>query len=345
MSKIPIAMVGLNWGLIVIREQLLKGPGSEFFELAGVCAKERDKVDACAREFGVRPYYDLDELLRERAIPALGIMTGPFGRADLIRKAVEAGKHVMTTKPIELDPDAALEALRLARSLRRVVHLNSPAPLPSPDVQQILQWREEFQLGRAVAARADIWANYRETADGKWYDDPEKCPVAPIFRLGIYLINDLIRLIGNPRAVSVMSSRLFTGRPTPDNAQLNLIFDNGALANVFSSFCVNDAQWWLSSLTLNFENGTVYRNYGPCRTPNPRLHPELSLVVNQDGSPRSVSVVAEGSSEDYQWAAFHRAMHGAPLPGEMSEENMVAALRVIRAMARAEKSGRVEPVF
>jgi hypothetical protein len=28
----------------------------------------------------------------------------------------------------------------------------------------------------------------------------------------------------------------------------------------------------------------------------------------------------------------------------MSEEHMVAALRVIRAMARAEKSGRIEPV-
>jgi predicted dehydrogenase len=281
MKKTPIGIIGLNWGLAVIREQIVSGPGSEHFELAAVCSKERDKVDSCASTYGVQPYYDIDALLRDPSIPAVGLMTGPFGRAGLIRRAIEAGKHVMTTKPIEVDPDAALDVLRLARSLRRVVHLNSPTPLPSPDVKQILEWREEYQLGRAVGARADIWANYREAADGKWYDDPEKCPVAPIFRLGIYLINDLIRLIGNPVAVSVMSSRLFTGRPTPDNAQLSLIFDNGALANIFSSFCVNDAQWWLSSLTLNFENGSVYRNVGPCRTPHPRLRPELSLVVNR----------------------------------------------------------------
>ncbi len=344
MSKIPIGIIGLNWGLSVIQDQILSGPASEHFELAAVCCKEREKVDVCAHAFGVRAYYDFEALLQDKSIPALGLMTGPFGRASLIRRAVEAGKHVMTTKPIEVDPDAALEVLRLARSLRRVVHLNSPTPLPSPDLAQILQWREELALGRPVAARADIWSNYREAADGSWYDDPEKCPVAPIFRLGIYLINDLIRLIGKPVTVSVMSARLFTGRPTPDNAQLSLTFENGAIANIFSSFCVNDAQWWLSSLTLNYENGTVYRNVGPAKHGSPRERPEMAVVVNRGGVPHSLTTVAEGSTEDYQWSAFHRAIQGEPLPGEMSEEEIVTALRVIRTMARAEKSGRIEKV-
>lgn len=344
MNKTPIAIVGLNWGLSIIQEQILNGPAGEHFELAGVCCMERDKVASCASTFGVRPYYDIDSLLRDPSIPAVGLMTGPVGRAGLIKRAIEAGKHVMTTKPIEVDPDAALEVLCLARALQRVVHLNSPTPLPSPDLAQILRWKEELALGRPVAARADIWSSYRESADGTWYDDPDKCPVAPIFRLGIYLINDLIRLIGKPVAVSVMSSRLFTGRPTADNAQLSLHFENGALATIYSSFCVNDAQWWLSSLTLNYENGTIYRNVGPSKTGSPRLHPELSVVVNRDGRPQTQSAIAEGSTEDYQWSAFHRAIQGEPLPGEMPAEDIVTALRVIRAMARAEKSGRIERV-
>lgn len=344
MKQIDIAMVGLNWGDNIIRNQILNGPASPYFKLAAVCSQERAKVDACAAAYGVRGYYSLEELLANGDFPAVCLMTGPFRRAALIQQIVEAGRHVMTTKPVEVDPAAALKVLELAKSLGRVVHLNSPAPLPSPDLAQILEWRKDLHLGRPVAARADIWSSYREPADGSWYDDPEKCPVAPIFRLGIYLINDLIRLIGKPVAVSVMSSRLFTGRPTPDNAQISLLFENGAIANIFSSFCVNDAQWWLSSLTLNHENGTVYRNVGPALNGSPRSHPELSVVVNREGAPHTLRAITDGSTEDYQWGAFYKAILGEPLVGEGSTEETVLALHVIRAMARAEKSGKTEEV-
>ena len=344
MKKIPIAMVGLNWGDSIIREHLLDGQASELFALTAVCSKEKEKVNACARAYGVKPYHHLDDLLADEDVRAVCLMTGPFGRAALIRQIIGAGKHVMTTKPVEVDPDAALEVLNFAKSLGRVVHLNSPTPLPSPDIAQIQRWREELGLGRPVGVRADIWANYREAADGSWYDDPEKCPVAPIFRIGIYLINDLVRLIGKPQAVSVMSSRLFTGRPTPDNAQLSLAFENGTLAHIYASFCVNDAQWWLSSLTLNYENGTVYRNVGPAKNGSPREHPELAVVVNRDGKSVTRTAIAGASTEDYQWDAFHRAILGGRLEGEMEIEDIVAGLRVVRAMARAEKSGRIERI-
>ncbi len=345
MKRIKIGMVGLNWGQAIIQDHLVNGAASELFELAAVCCKEKDRADACAKAYGVKAYETLTELLADPGIQAVCLMTGPVGRANLIRQAVEAGKHVMTTKPVEIDPEAALEALRLAKSLNRVVHLNSPAPLPSPDLAQIQRWREELRLGRPVGVRADIWSNYREPADGNWYDDPEKCPVAPIFRLGIYLINDLVRLIGHPKTVSVMGTRLFTGRPTHDNAQLSLSFEHGALANIFASFCVNDAQWWLSSLTLNYENGTVYRNVGPAKNGSPREHPELAVVVNREGKPITRTTIASASTEDYQWDAFYRAVNGETLAGEMPIEDIVVALRVIRAMAIAEKSGRIEPVI
>lgn len=344
MKKLPIGVVGLNWGRSVIENQILTGPAAELFELVAVCAREPATVEACARDFRVKAYHRLGDLLGDSRIAAIGLMTGPVGRAGLIRQSVEAGKHVMTTKPLEVDPDAALAVLREARALGRIVHANSPTPVPSDDIRRILDWQREFRLGRPIAARADIWSNYREVADGSWYDDPLQCPVAPIFRLGIYLINDLIRLLGTPTEVSVMSSRLFTGRPTPDNAQLSLRFANGAVANVFSSFCINDAQWWLSSLTLNFENGTVYRNVGPATGANPRCFPELKVVVNRDGVPEVHSAVATGSTEDYQWSAFHRAIHGQPIDADLSEDQIVAALRVFRAMARAESSQRIELV-
>lgn len=343
-NRIKLGMVGLNFGRKLIESNFRNGSASTFFDLSAVCDLDPRRADAVGDELGVNVHHTLESILEDPEITALALITGPSKRAKYIKQIIESGKDVMTTKPLELDSLAALEVLQLARELGRVVHLNSPAPLPSADLAQILSWQSKYQLGQPIAARADIWASYREEADGTWYDDPELCPAAPIFRIGIYLINDLIRLIGNPVSVSVMESRLFTGRPTADSAQLNLRFENEALATIFGSFCINDGHWWRNSLTLNYKNGTVYRNVGPTEGLDPRAEPELELVT-YDGQTQHVErTTVEGSSEDYQWGAFYHAIQGESLLDEPSPEQMAMSLRVIEAMKRAIKSKKIEQV-
>ncbi len=343
-DRIKLGMVGLNFGRKLIESNFRNGPASTFFDLSAVCDLNQQRANAVGEELGVSVHHSLESLLEDPDISALALITGPAKRAKYIRQIIESGKDVMTTKPLELDSSAALQVLQLARELGRVVHLNSPAPFPSPDLSQILEWQSSHELGRPIAARADVWASYREEADGSWYDDPELCPAAPIFRLGIYLINDLIRLIGNPVSVSVMESRILTGRPTSDSAQLSLRFENDALATIFGSFCVNDGHWWRNSLTLNYENGTVYRNVGPTWGFDPRFEPELELVT-YDGTVQQVKKKGiKGSSEDYQWGAFYQAIQGQPQRGELGPEQMAISLRVIEAMKRAIISKKIEEV-
>jgi len=339
-----IVVVGLNFGRGMVRE-ILSPKASPYVELAGVCDLDRAKAAEVGAEHGLPVYASLDEVLADPEIAAIGLFTGPVGRAALMDRMIEAGKHVMTTKPLEADPEAALAVLRKARRLGRAIHLNSPSALPGEDMVQVEAWREELGLGRIVAARAETWVSYREEADGGWYDDPEKCPVAPIFRLGIYLINDLLRLFGPARRVQVLSSRLFTGRPTPDNAQLGIEFENGGLANVFASFCVGDGDFYRTSLALNFENGTVYRNVGPGRTALEHGTCQLTCVQPRDG--RGVIVaetVLPSMSGAYDWATFARAVRGDTLSGEATPEDVAAGIRVIAAMARAERTGSTAEV-
>ena len=107
-TKINVGMVGLNWGVKIIDEHLIDGPASPYFKLAAVCQRNREKCDAMAAKYGAKAYYSIPDLLADPDIPVICLMTGPVGRAEQIRQIVEAGKHVMTTKPIEVDPDAAL---------------------------------------------------------------------------------------------------------------------------------------------------------------------------------------------------------------------------------------------
>lgn len=341
LPKIPIAIIGLNFGRYIIDKQLISGPGAPYFQLGGICDMNRERVAEASAMLGVKAYADLDEVLADPVIPAIGLYTGPSRRADLLRKIIRAGKHVMTTKPFELDPAEALSVINEARDRGCIVHLNSPAPVMPMDVGQIKAWRETFNLGQPIACRADVWASYTEKADGSWLDDPKLCPVAPIFRLGIYLINDLLELFGPAEEVQVYASRLVTGRPTPDTAQLAIKFKSGALANIFSSFCVNDGDAYRNSLVLNFQHGTVYRNIGPYRSKNAtNATSELALVrLNAEGERIVAAESQTDASGHYRWDLFYRAMRGEHLEGELAPEQLVGGLKIVCAMAEAHRTG------
>jgi len=339
MQKLRIAIVGVNFGRWIVRNDF-NTPGTaarDAFDLVAVCDRDAARAQESADLVGVEALTDLDTLLERDDIDAIGLFTAPAGRAALLQKIIRAGKHVMTTKPFETDSQAALEVLREARRLGRVIHLNSPGPLPTADICQILEWQQS--LGAPVGCRAETWVSYREKANGTWLDDPELCPVAPLYRLGIYLFNDLVRLFGTPERAQVMHSRLFTGRPTPDNALAGIAFANGLLANVYASFCVNDGQHYTDSLTINYERGTIYRNVGRDAFSGGKR--QLVLVRENHRESREFTE----HSGSYQWKHFAEAIRlGGPLPGEIGPEAIVAGLDLINALARAEKSGGTETI-
>ncbi|WP_028547396.1 Gfo/Idh/MocA family protein [Paenibacillus sp. UNC451MF] len=342
MERMNIGIVGLRFGSTVI-EELLAGKGGDYFRLHAVCDTDASKADHCALKYGVKPYHSIDELLEDQDVHVIGLFTPPAGRAELIDRIICSGKDVMTTKPFELDPQKAWDILNKARDMKRVVHLNSPGPVGHDMLQYIKAWVEKYDLGIPVGCRSDIWVNYREQPDGGWYDDPERCPVAPIFRLGIYIINDMIRLLGPAHKVSAMSSRLLTGRPTVDNSQVSILFKNGALANIFGSFCVDDSQRYKGPLILNYEHGTFYCDVMPVKDGEAV---KLLLVTRDrsNGERRTEEIQVTGDSGRYQWDVFYESVQKRQVNEEEYIRDIVEGLKVIEAMRRSDQSGKVEVV-
>jgi predicted dehydrogenase len=343
-TKIKMVVVGLHFGQYIAEEHILTGSASSMIELSGVCDLNPTLSAALAAKHRIKQYQDFDEILQDPRVEAIGLFTGPNGRADLIRKIIRSGKHVMTTKPFERDADKALAVLQEARSLNRVVHLNSPGPLPAVETQQMLNWMDEIDLGQPVSLHWETYASYHNDADGSWYDDPLRCPVAPIFRLGIYGLNQIIKLCGPVHSVGVVSSRIRTGRPTPDNAGLSLLFENGVVGSVHASFCVENGHHYPNALTLHFERGTI-RTSGWV-TPDDKFPESKKLSLQQrddNGRMTTKEVLFRGDAVegDYQWSAFFKAVRsGEPLKCETTPEQVANTVRVINAMAEAEQSGR-----
>lgn len=331
MNRIRVAVVGLNFGGWMIEHEMLSGDGQNTIEIVAVCDADERKTGEWSGKLGVPGYTDVRQALADERAEAVALFTGPVGRGALIERIVAAGKHVMTTKPFETDAACARRALDRARQCGRAVHLNCPTPEPRSDLLQVSRWIDRYDLGRPIAFRAETTCSYRETADGSWYDDPELCPAAPIFRLGIYLIHDCIRFFGEAESVTVQQSRMFTGRPTPDNAQLGILFRNGAIGNVFASFCIDDRQYYKAAFTMNFERGTICRNrgiraHGTGSRPN-----ELELVAVRNGLQVTDSFVAQ-SPEHYPWDAFCRAVRTGRTNEPAYDDEIVSGIRLIEMM-------------
>lgn len=338
-------MVGLHFGRTIVKHQLRSSSISANFTLKGVCDLDQSLAASTAQEYGVHHYLDLDEVLADPEVEVVGLFTGPVGRAELVRRIVRAGKHIMTTKPFEIDPHAADSALREAEERDRFVFLNSPEPRKPADLAMIEAWQSVHKLGNVIAARAEVWASYREVPDGTWYDDPELCPVAPILRIGIYSLNDMVSILGTPVQVNVMENRFRTQRVTSDIAQATISFENGSIGAVFASFCIDDGHPYGNDLVLNFERGTIRRRVVNERADGTRVI-RLSIdAMNDRGSLVDGSLDFHERTGTYDWEWLCRCIDGTSRidAGELRRQT-VSGVRVIEALGRSVRSRSTVPV-
>ena len=87
MKKLRIGIVGLNFGEKIV-EELKKGYGSSYFEVAAVCDINAERVAEVSENTGIKAYISIDDLLMEKDIPVIGLFVPPAGRADLIEKII-----------------------------------------------------------------------------------------------------------------------------------------------------------------------------------------------------------------------------------------------------------------
>ena len=341
-EPVRLAIVGVNFGAGIARTLAKE---NRFIQIATVCDADEEKAKRLGEELGVPAHGTLEGVLNETAVEAVALFTPPSGRANLVGQALQRGRHVITTKPFELDYAAAEAVLNEARRRNLVIHMNSPAPVHSDDIAKIKSWQAEHNLGLPIAMRAATWANYRESPNGSWYDDPARCPAAPICRLGVYFLNDFAALLGEPVRVHVMQSRIFTGRPTSDNAQISIEFKSGALAAVFASFCIGDGKPWPDFVTLNYERGTIHRWME--RTGNSNMgmdYAVLELQAPDIQAPRFATRPGAFAGW-YDWKAFHDAIRGINNVPLQNAGEILFGVRLLAAMSRSAASGLPETVM
>jgi predicted dehydrogenase len=140
-------MKPVRWGVLGVAEHFLKKvypplAGSPLAQVAAIASRSAERARSVAQRLGIgQSYASYEELLADRTIEAVYIPLPNHLHGEWIRRAADAGKHVLCEKPLAMNAGEAQACLDRARS-RGVLLMEAFMYRFHP------QWRLAFDLVR-----------------------------------------------------------------------------------------------------------------------------------------------------------------------------------------------------
>ena len=111
------AVMGLGMGRS--RAKLIKEtPGAR---LIAVCDIDEERARNCSKEFECKAYTGLEELLKDDEVEVVFTLTPSGLHAEQCTAAIEAGKHAVTTKPMDVSSEKCRKAIGAAKETKRLL--------------------------------------------------------------------------------------------------------------------------------------------------------------------------------------------------------------------------------
>ena len=229
MSKIHFGILGCGNIAKRFAKALAK---SEKAELCGCAAREFERAEKFASEYGGKAYESYAALLSDPSIEAVYIATVHNTHAEIARMAILSGKAVLCEKPFFVHAKEAREIMALAKE-KNVLIMEGFWTRTQPAYQKAVSWLKEGKIGKLRMIRTSfcfampewlkdsrIWK--KETAGGAFLD------------AGVYPYEFVTGLMGGaPQELQYMVELAPTG--VDMTVAFNMRYPDGVIANCMTS--------------------------------------------------------------------------------------------------------------
>lgn len=184
---------------------------TEGAEVVAVASKDAARARAFAQRNAIPDAYgSYDELLRREDIDAVYIATTHNFHLELIRLALNAGKHVLCEKAMVLTEADAREAFALAKEKGKFL-MEAMWSRFLPQYQMARQWIKDGRIGAVQSAACSIGFRANQDPEGRILN-PSLAGGA-LYDIGVYAIEPLTYLLGEPAedVLSVWRPHAVTG--------------------------------------------------------------------------------------------------------------------------------------
>ena len=182
-------------------------------DVAGVYDVNPAATDGVQEAFGVgRVYADLDDLLGDPAVAIVDIATFPAERAPLVHRALDAGKHVLSQKPLALDLATARRMVEEAerRGLKLAVNQNGRW---SPPWRVATLLIDQGAIGEVISVTHVFERSYRWTIGTHF----ERIPHWAIYDYAVHWVDITRCWLGNKTPWTVRARDYRTPNQPPES--------------------------------------------------------------------------------------------------------------------------------
>lgn len=233
-APVRFALVGCGVIARTHARALAAMPGAA--ELVACSDVDHARAEALAHEFGIRAMA-YDDVLADPTIDAVTVCTPSGTHAEVGVPALEAGKHVLVEKPMEITLEACDRLLAAAERSGRTLAVVSQHRF-DPASQAVHRAVADGDLGRVVLAECRVpWFRTQEYYDsGDWRGTWALDGGGALMNQGIHTVDLLLWLCGPARTVFGATATAAHDRvEVEDVACATVTFADGALATVLAS--------------------------------------------------------------------------------------------------------------
>jgi predicted dehydrogenase len=195
-----------------------------YAEVVSLCDIRPERARKRAETFKVLHHYPhIDKMLAGEPFDFLVNLTDMQEHEHLNRRALEAGKHVWSEKPIANSLAAGQKLLRIAKDKNRRLW-GAPITVQSPQFAFMARTLAQGALGRVAAAHADYghegpnWSSFFYEKGGGSMPD-----------LAVYNFTSLTGLLGPVKHVSAMLSIVTPERDITDKGKIKVTEEDNAM--------------------------------------------------------------------------------------------------------------------
>lgn len=200
-------------------------------ECIAACDLDLAKAEALTAQLGGRAYTDYATMLAEAKPDLVFILTRSGDHVDHARQALEAGVHVISEKPIGLDPEA-VRALAETADARGLMYGGVFQNRWNPAVRKLKEVYDSGRLGAIVSAAIRLrWCRpqdyYEDGWHGTWAQDG-----GVINQQAIHHVDAMNWICGPVEAVCAAAGNRANRLEAEDTLVATVRFESGALGTI-----------------------------------------------------------------------------------------------------------------
>ena len=227
MDTVGLGVVGPSG--VIGQKHVAEVAASPHAKLVGIHDMNQDAAAEQAAELGTKHYPELEALLADPEIDAITIATPHPTHRDIALQAFEAGKHVLTEKPLAASPaesDEMVEAANAAGHTLGVVYQNRLRP----DAIRVKQLIDEGYLGKLYRTSI-MMASFRAQSyydSAPWRGTWKGEGGGALFNQGVHYLDLFQWLGGMPVSVMGQAGTLMHDIEVEDSASALVGYASGA---------------------------------------------------------------------------------------------------------------------